>query len=553
MGKIVSHRIVFLIFALVFNFKIFANEDYVEKYLDSLYSKLVKTAIQNGYTDGSMFNIEIYLDYSKEVNADSGITVNYGMINFISNEDELAAILAHELAHLILKHEEERPNNEIKADLLGTFLIVKSGYNPYALVELLTRISKSPNYVPEINGSKTHPKIQLRIQELKGYIQRMEFIEKASKDVIKYQAIVSTLYQNEIIDLEKYPLIEAKLEELEDKLYEVEYSESTKARLALWVKATVLLSEIVRLHPKIKNIFTIRTVQGSGQDFLGGLLIWYAIPAWLENKHAVAARLFDCLTVLDEIALSLSPYVGDSIDFYELVTGVSFFDGKQLSEIQRVFAGVGIILGSRMLFEGPLEVGKSIVKQIPSLEQGAVKVLNNSSVIVDSARKLGLSKADDIKDLTKVAQASAGKNADLITKNIDDYAEAARLGAGPKLPVKRVADTFKKSQYYNRKLKVDEAFYKYHGIDNKTGKKITWLVKNAYPSEKELREGLAILPEWGVEINKRTKFIAPKGTWVSEGLAAPQKIISSLSGGDYQAVISNVPKTWVVETVEAFK
>lgn len=170
-----------------------------------------------------------------------------------------------------------------------------------------------------------------------------------------------------------------------------------------------------------------------------------------------------------------------------------------------------------------------------------------------SVRKLGPSKADEIKDLIKVVKISAGKNADLITKNIDDYAEAARLGAGPKLPVERVTDTFKNSKYFNRKLVNDEVFYKYHGVNNRTGKKYTWPVKETYSSEKQLRDGLAILPEWGVDITKRSKFVAPKGTWVSEGLAAPQKMVNSLPGGDYQSVISNVPKAWITETVEAFK
>jgi hypothetical protein len=180
-------------------------------------------------------------------------------------------------------------------------------------------------------------------------------------------------------------------------------------------------------------------------------------------------------------------------------------------------------------------------------------VIESTTDLVSKADKLGVTNVDGINDLKKIASESLGNNADDLARNLDDYIEAAAKGAGPRLPVKQVGDTFKNGVYYNRKLKTDEVFYKYHGVNNRTGRKHTWLVKSTYSSEKVLREKLAILPEWGVEISKRTKFVAPKGTWVSEGIAAPQKGISSMPGGDYQSVISNVPKAWIVNTVEAFK
>lgn len=179
--------------------------------------------------------------------------------------------------------------------------------------------------------------------------------------------------------------------------------------------------------------------------------------------------------------------------------------------------------------------------------------IEGTTDLVSKADKLGVNNVEGINDLRKVALESAKDNADDLARNLDDYVDAATKGAGPRLPVKQVGDTFKNGVYYNRKLKTDEVFYKYHGVDNRTGRKYTWLVKSKYSSEQVLRENLAILPEWGVEISKRTKFVAPKGTWVSEGIAAPQKGVNSMPGGDYQSVISNVPKAWIVNTVEAFK
>lgn len=120
---------------------------------------------------------------------------------------------------------------------------------------------------------------------------------------------------------------------------------------------------------------------------------------------------------------------------------------------------------------------------------------------------------------------------------------------GPVLPDK-IADTFKNGIYTNRILVNDAAFYKYHGVDNRTGKKYSWLTNKRYASEVELRTDLAIRSDWGVNITSVSEFKVPKGTWVSEGSAASQG--EGYNGGGYQAVITNLPKSWVVRTDKAF-
>jgi hypothetical protein len=66
-----------------------------------------------------------------------------------------------------------------------------------------------------------------------------------------------------------------------------------------------------------------------------------------------------------------------------------------------------------------------------------------------------------------------------------------------------------------------------------------------------LRGDLAIRKEWGVKIDKVSEFNIPKGTWISEGKAAAQG--NGYSGGGYQAVIQNLPKSQVIRTDRAFK
>jgi hypothetical protein len=122
--------------------------------------------------------------------------------------------------------------------------------------------------------------------------------------------------------------------------------------------------------------------------------------------------------------------------------------------------------------------------------------------------------------------------------------------SGPKLN-SRTASTFDQGVYKNTKLASDTKFYKYHGVDNRTGKKISWVTNKKYGSEQSLRQDLAIRQDWGVKIDKVTEFNVPKGSWVSEGKAASQG--QGYEGGGYQAVIQNLPKSNIIRTDEAFK
>ena len=69
----------------------------------------------------------------------------------------------------------------------------------------------------------------------------------------------------------------------------------------------------------------------------------------------------------------------------------------------------------------------------------------------------------------------------------------------------------------------------------------------SHQPEEQLRQGLAIDPNWGTNIDKVTTFKPQQGTWISEGIAAPH---GSHSGGDYQGVIGtkNLPKSSIIRT-----
>ena len=134
-------------------------------------------------------------------------------------------------------------------------------------------------------------------------------------------------------------------------------------------------------------------------------------------------------------------------------------------------------------------------------------------------------------------------------KTIEDLSKTIQNLPGPQLPPK-IAFTFNNSLYTNRRLTSNETYFKYHGRDNRTGKKYAWFTNKKYSTENELREKLAIRSDWGVEIESVTEFNVPAETWISEGQAAAQG--PGYPGGDYQAVILNVPKAWIIRTENAW-
>jgi RHS repeat-associated protein len=115
---------------------------------------------------------------------------------------------------------------------------------------------------------------------------------------------------------------------------------------------------------------------------------------------------------------------------------------------------------------------------------------------------------------------------------------------------KNILDTFIDGNAKGRILSEGETFYKYHGDNNRVGRKYSWLTNKNYQTEIGLRRALAIRTDWGVNITKISMFKVPAGTLVCEGKAAPQGI--GYPGKGYQAVIVNLPKAWINTTRNVF-
>lgn len=91
------------------------------------------------------------------------VLISDGMANLAGNDDELAFVLAHELAHAVLEHRTDPAvtgargeangritlrrglslSAEADADRMGLYLLARAGFEPHAAVEFLTRYAEA--------------------------------------------------------------------------------------------------------------------------------------------------------------------------------------------------------------------------------------------------------------------------------------------------------------------------------------------------------------------------------------------------------------------------
>ncbi len=95
------------------------------------------------------------------------IQISQVMFDFAANDDELAAVTAHELAHNILRHAAKRTKSreaEYEADWLSVWLLARAGYNLDAIVPFWTRLGRRTDY--GIFSDGTHPGWRKRVARL---------------------------------------------------------------------------------------------------------------------------------------------------------------------------------------------------------------------------------------------------------------------------------------------------------------------------------------------------------------------------------------------------
>lgn len=111
--------------------------------------------------------------------ADKTVTIYTGILPYFDNDDELAFVISHEIAHSIDAYDGlgkwfamwfNSKEYEYKADLIGVDLMVKAGYNPIAAI---TTMNKSfPESYFDFGILTTHPKTSKRMFAMYKYIYK---------------------------------------------------------------------------------------------------------------------------------------------------------------------------------------------------------------------------------------------------------------------------------------------------------------------------------------------------------------------------------------------
>ena len=126
--------------------------------------------------------VPLFVSSKKNINAysntyDKTVTIYEGMFMYIDNDDELAYVLSHEIAHSveayggIIKYLAMQANSkkyEYKADLNGIDYMVKAGYDPIAAITMGNKFFGEPIW--DWGFTYTHPKGSKRLIEMYKYI-----------------------------------------------------------------------------------------------------------------------------------------------------------------------------------------------------------------------------------------------------------------------------------------------------------------------------------------------------------------------------------------------
>jgi len=203
-----------------------SKDQNINQYVLCIANKIIPQVTQN--PDPKQWEVQVFDDPQANAFALPGnkIGVYSGLLKYAKNQDQLAAVMGHEIAHVIAKHGNERVSSQMatqagleiasvmlggtqdannamilaglglgvqfgitlpfsrshesEADLIGLDLMAKAGFNPEQSVPLWENMSKAGASPPEFMS--THPSGSTRIKQLK---------ERIPKANITYQQAVN--------------------------------------------------------------------------------------------------------------------------------------------------------------------------------------------------------------------------------------------------------------------------------------------------------------------------------------------------------------------------
>jgi len=147
----------------------------------------VEVAIGCAFPSQSWFGNSINA-FATKFGKKTGTYVLYGMLDFLPSDDDLAIVLGHELAHLILDTGGTK-RTEADADYLGLYLTARAGFEIAGAPELWNRMARENPYATVDWGFYAHPTSAARsselaaiIEEIAGKLERAEPLDPEVKE-----------------------------------------------------------------------------------------------------------------------------------------------------------------------------------------------------------------------------------------------------------------------------------------------------------------------------------------------------------------------------------
>ncbi len=164
--------------------------------VNTIGTKILKA---NNINHKIQFKVSDTEDINAYANLDKEIYVYRGLLEYVTDDNELAGVISHEMGHIINGHCAKQGvlntgiavaasmvnvnntakalgqqlavskisrNDELEADITGADLMAKAGYNPLAMVSLLNKISG--NYLDIL---QSHPTGSKRILNVYNYVE----------------------------------------------------------------------------------------------------------------------------------------------------------------------------------------------------------------------------------------------------------------------------------------------------------------------------------------------------------------------------------------------
>jgi beta-barrel assembly-enhancing protease len=133
------------------------------------------------------------------------VIITKGMLQKLSSESELAGILAHEIAHVVRRHQMQSstaerigainapldPAMEFEADRMAVVIMSRAGYDASAYLSALRKLQGGGDAGLQLLAA-THPPIANRIAQLEPHIGKLPKADK-NKGRERFQGAISAL------------------------------------------------------------------------------------------------------------------------------------------------------------------------------------------------------------------------------------------------------------------------------------------------------------------------------------------------------------------------